>query len=189
MPWFSALTSLNNNLLNDGEILAKYDETFNLAFQSILKLSHFGVNTPRICFLKAMRKVLGDMAERIWNFESEMEGWELGDRPDLLPDNEDDELHNEWDLWTTDLGVNLEVDAAICVHAEERECRWVQITSEKEENTPERSNDKDKFRMVVKRLADENRVESFSCIRREPKARRISGHQIPEENGRTCPML
>ena len=41
MLWFSAPTILNNDLLNDGEIL----------------------DTPRIRFLKAMRKVLEDMPE------------------------------------------------------------------------------------------------------------------------------
>ena len=34
MLWSSAPTSLNNDLLDDGEILKKYDETANWAFQS-----------------------------------------------------------------------------------------------------------------------------------------------------------
>ena len=66
-----------------------------MAFQGILVLPCSGLNTPRICFLNAMRKVLEDMSETIWNFEREMVGWELGDRPDKLLDNGDDEMDNE----------------------------------------------------------------------------------------------
>ena len=36
MLWFSAPTSLNNDLLNDGEILGNYYEAVNLAFQNVL---------------------------------------------------------------------------------------------------------------------------------------------------------
>ena len=45
--------------------------------------------------MKAMRIVFEDMPERIWNLECEMVEWGLGDRPDLSPDNEDDEMDNE----------------------------------------------------------------------------------------------
>ena len=44
--------------------------------------------------MRAIRKVLEGMPESIWNPEREMIGWELGPRPDLLPDNEDDEMDN-----------------------------------------------------------------------------------------------
>ena len=48
---FSAPTSLNkNNLLNDGEILAKYFEAVNLAFRNVLGAPCFGMDTPRILF-------------------------------------------------------------------------------------------------------------------------------------------
>ena len=56
---------------------------------------YYILNTPRICFLKAMRKVLEDMPVRIWNLEREMVERVLGGRPDLLPVNEDDEMDNE----------------------------------------------------------------------------------------------
>ena len=45
----------------------------------------------------------------------------------------------------------------------------VEITSGKEVTNLEESNDKYIFRMVVKRMANEIRVESFSCVRRRPK--------------------
>ena len=35
------------------------------------------------------------MSERIWNLEREMVERGFGGRPDLLPDNEDDEMDNE----------------------------------------------------------------------------------------------
>ena len=55
--------------------------------------------------MMAIRNVLSDMPERIRNLESEMIGWDLGGRPDLLPVNEDDGMDNEmgpadlWDIW------------------------------------------------------------------------------------------
>ena len=81
MLLFSAPTSFSNDLLTVG----KY-ETINLEFQSILRLPYFGMKTARTCFLKAMRKDLGDMPERMWNLERP---------PDLLPDSGDDEMDNE----------------------------------------------------------------------------------------------
>ena len=44
--------------------------------------------------MRARRKVLEGMPENIWNPEREMIGWESGKRPDLLPENEDDEMDN-----------------------------------------------------------------------------------------------
>ena len=45
-----------------------------------------------------MRKDLKDTPERIWNFEREMVDWRLRDRPDVSPDNGDDEMYNEMGL-------------------------------------------------------------------------------------------
>ena len=46
--------------------------------------------------MKAMRKSCGRHArENLESRKREMEGWELGDRPDLLPDNGDDEMDND----------------------------------------------------------------------------------------------
>ena len=95
MLGFSAPTCLNNDLLNDGEIFGECYEAVNLAFHNVLVAPSFGMNTPRILFLKAMRKVLEDMPERNWNREREMVGWQLGDRPDLLPGNGDSDNEME----------------------------------------------------------------------------------------------
>ena len=62
----------------------------------------------------------------------------------------------------------------------------VEITSEKEVNNPEESNDEEKFRMVVERMANAIRVESFTCVRRRPKLSRTVD-QLTVENGKTCP--
>ena len=84
MLWLSAPTSLNNDLLNDGKV-----EQSTWRSRMFLGHLYFGINTPRIFFLKAMRKVVEDVPERIWNLEKEMAGWKLGDRPDLLLDSSD----------------------------------------------------------------------------------------------------
>ena len=65
MLWFSTSTSLNNELLNDEEIFGKYYEAVNLAFQNVSCVQYFVVSTPRISFSKTVRKVLGDMPERV----------------------------------------------------------------------------------------------------------------------------
>ena len=57
----------------------------------------FGMNSPRICFLKALRKVLEDMPDRI-----EMVEWGLGDRPDLSPGGGSGGVATKLDWWTTE---------------------------------------------------------------------------------------
>ena len=47
------------------------------------------MNTARILFLKALRRVLQDMPERIWNFDKEMLGCDQDDRLDPLPHDGD----------------------------------------------------------------------------------------------------
>ena len=46
-------------------------------------------------FPQGNEKMLDNMLERMWGPEREMLDWELGDRPDLLPDKEDIEIDNE----------------------------------------------------------------------------------------------
>ena len=95
MLWFSAPTSLTKDLFNDGKVLEQFHETIHWAFQDVLEIPYCGLNTPRVCFLRAMKRFLEDMRERIGNPEREMLGWERGDRLDLLPGNEDGEIDNE----------------------------------------------------------------------------------------------
>ena len=46
MLWYSAPTSLDNALLNDGVILETFNESMNWAFQSAFVLPHWRMNTP-----------------------------------------------------------------------------------------------------------------------------------------------
>ena len=72
--WFSAPTSLNNEPLNDGVILDKYNETVNFAFQSVFTLPYWRMKTQTSCFLRSIGAVLENMLERIWDLEREMVG-------------------------------------------------------------------------------------------------------------------
>ena len=81
MLWYSAPSSLNNDLLNDGVILENNHETVNMERMS----------TPRACFMRSIRAMLERMTEWVWAPGRETNGWELGGRPDLLPENDDDE--------------------------------------------------------------------------------------------------
>ena len=77
-----------NDLLNDGVVLEKRNETVNWAFQSAFILPYWRMNTPRTCFWRSIRAVLEGTTEWVWNPEREMKGWERRGRPDLLPENE-----------------------------------------------------------------------------------------------------
>ena len=48
MLWFSAPTSLNGELLNEGDIFGKHGEAVNFAFHNVLGAPYFWDNTPRI---------------------------------------------------------------------------------------------------------------------------------------------
>ena len=72
---FSALTSLNNDLLNDGVILENSNETVNMAFQK--------------------RIMERSMTEWAGARERETNEWRLRGKPDLLPDGDDDEMDSD----------------------------------------------------------------------------------------------
>ena len=86
----SRRTSFNNDLRNDGVILEKILETVNMAFKSASVLPYWSVNTPRSCFMRSLLAMLEGVTEWVWDPEREVKDWELGGRPDLLLENEDD---------------------------------------------------------------------------------------------------
>ena len=90
MLWFSAPTSLDNGLLNDGVILEKYNEALNLPILATFTFSFWKMHTPRSCFLRWISIVLINTLERVWNLEREMKGWDWErerERLDLLFDH------------------------------------------------------------------------------------------------------
>ena len=54
MLWFSAPTSLNDELLNNG-VIEQSNEAVNLAYQSAFTLPYWRMNTPRYCFFGSVR--------------------------------------------------------------------------------------------------------------------------------------
>ena len=90
MWWYSPPTSPNNDLLNDGVLLAKYEETINLAIKGSFILPFWRRNTPRSGFLRAQCLTMTGMPEWVWAPERELKGWDVGGTPDLLPESEDD---------------------------------------------------------------------------------------------------
>ena len=63
----------------------------------------------------------------------------------------------------------------------------VVITSEKDLNNPEEGEDREKFRMVVRRMANEIWVESVSCVGRRPKlARSVETAEAPRKVEGRC---
>ena len=57
--WISSPTTINNDLLNDGEVLGNFYEAANLAFQSVLGAPYFGMNSPRIFFPESNEESFG----------------------------------------------------------------------------------------------------------------------------------
>ena len=99
-------------------------------------------------------------SRKIWNPEREMIGWELGGRPDLLPDIDDDEMDTLWDLWTTEISgefrswpchlssnrrMRVSLSSSPSLHQQK-----VKIKSVKEVNHCQENNDnEEKFKVVA----------------------------------------
>ena len=89
--WYSAPTSLNDDFLNDDVILETHNKGNNTAFETAFDFPSTQTQTPRTCFLEAQRLML-----MICTFgwvripERELTGGDIGGRPDLPPQNEDD---------------------------------------------------------------------------------------------------
>ena len=129
-----------------------------------------------------------------------MVDWRLGDRPDVSPDNGDDEMYNEMELVDhRDLGgflclvmpfvFKLKNESVAFVIPISFSATEVETTSVEEVNNSEESDDEEKFRMVVKGMSSAIWVESFILqCQKEAKDLKNSGHsQIPVDNGKTCP--
>ena len=65
MLWFSAPTSPNNDLLNDGVILEKYNEAVILAILATFTMPLWRMHTPRSCFLRSLRTVWTNTPESL----------------------------------------------------------------------------------------------------------------------------
>ena len=80
----------------------------------------------------------------------------------------------KWDMCTTESGNAISVlfkqknESVAVIVAASVSSKEAKITSDKEVNNLEERNDKEKLWMVVERMANEIRVESFSCQRRQP---------------------
>ena len=86
----------------------------------------------------------------------------------------------KWDLWTTEISGRTQslvrpfefepkdegVTFFIPIPFTTEE---VEITSEKEVNRSQESNDEEEFRMVVKRMASASGLDAVSCVRRKSK--------------------
>ena len=112
-----------------------------------------------------------------------MVDWGLGDRPDVSPDNGDDEMYNEMGLVDhRDLGgflclvmpfvFKLKNESVAFVIPIPFSATEVETTGVEEVNNSEESDDEEKFRMVVKGMSSAIWVESFSSVRRRPKISR-----------------
>ena len=84
-------TSLNNDLLNDNVIFETYNKVINVALKTSFRVPFTQTQAPRTLFLKAQRLILMVCTDGwVRRPVREMQGGDLGGRPDLLPENEDD---------------------------------------------------------------------------------------------------
>ena len=144
-------------------ILRNYYEAVNLAFQYVLGAPYFGMNSPRTYFLRAIWKVSADMPEIIWSFEREMVGWEPAERRYLLLDCGDsgDELGLAICFKSKYESVSVVVPFHSPLRSRSRVKRKLTILK--------KAMTKNKFWMVVERMANEIRMESYSCVGWRPK--------------------
>ena len=103
-----------------------------------------------------------------------MFGWGLGDRPDLLPHNEDDEMDNEkgavdhWDLgrkfrgWCCPLSSSRRMVPFSSSPSLSPAKRWRSRVRRKLTICQESNGDEEEFTMVVKRMASALGVEADS---------------------------
>ena len=172
---FSAPTSINNDPLNDGVLLEKYNLTVNWTFQGAFILPYWKMNTPRSCLMRSTRAMLKGMTEKVWDPDREMKGWELGGRPDLLRENEDGELFDargpfgllRW-LQKRVLAPPFQIKAkdgesfSLLMPFAKKE---VEVKRRKETDDIKEGHDvNEKFRMVIQRMASERRVESGTAV-------------------------
>ena len=179
MLWFSAPTRLNNDLLNDGEILGKYVETINLAFKSILgnaiSCNEYATDLfpegNEKSFWKTCPKEFGISKEKWWSG-----GWVA----DLICYRTMRAMRwiMKWDLRTTETSEDflvlvlpfefkLENESVAFTLLIPISCKEIEIQSGKEVKHLEENDDEEKFRMVVKRMAN--------AIRMSPKLSRKVG--------------
>ena len=89
--WHSALSSLTNDLLNDGGILEMYNRVVYMAIETSFRLLFTQKQTTRFFYLKAQRLLQVILMNKgVWRPELEMNGWDHGGRPDHLPQKDDD---------------------------------------------------------------------------------------------------
>ena len=91
MLWYSGSTRFNNDLINDGVIHEQYDKAVSMAIEILSPDPFWRRHTPRSSFLETKQLVMVHcMPGWVWRLDRGMMGWELGGRPDLLLENEDD---------------------------------------------------------------------------------------------------
>ena len=110
------------------------------------------------------------MTERVRDFKREMKGWDFEERPDLLLDDENDELGDDNGPDDLRCDCNREVAPTFEIKAKDGESVSVFILFAKEDVEAERKKEtddfeegrdvKEKFRMAIKKLTSERQVEA-----------------------------
>ena len=88
--------TVESNAGKESENQKKYHEAVNMAIAYAISMPFRGVPTPRTCMLSSVATVL-HKTHRKWGVNKEMEGWEMGGKPVLLPcvDHDVDEYSDE----------------------------------------------------------------------------------------------
>ena len=81
--------SLNDDFLNDGRIFDMYNKVTYMVVKTSFTFPFTRTQTPNIVFLGSTKvDVMIRMDGRVRRLEREMNGWEHGGRPHLLPESE-----------------------------------------------------------------------------------------------------
>ena len=87
----TALTSLNNDSPNHVVTIEKSDKVVNMAIETSIICLFWRRHPPRSSFLEAQKLIMVQcITGWVLRLVMEMNGWDLEERPDLLPESEDD---------------------------------------------------------------------------------------------------
>ena len=154
MLWFSAPTSLNNDLLDDGVILEKYNEAVIFAVLATFTMPFWSMYTPRSCFLRSFCTVWTNTP--VWNVDTDMifylttgtvtttwiprrsESLEIRKMHDAISSKQRDE--SDFVVFTFSISPEIE------------------IRGNEESGIFEESHDKDKVELVIRREAKKDRL-------------------------------
>ena len=161
--------------------ITKYHEavTVNMAIEYAISRPFWGIHTPRSCMLSTVAGVLYKTRNRCWDMNKELEGWEMGGRPELLPfvDDDVDENSDEW----CSLGL-LGVAALFCSGAMHRVSASSSCPSPRKEVVSKVKKEECDFETCHDRKAGKMAQKKERYNKNKPQWRQLAGREVGQSS-------